>query len=82
SPFYFILIISLLPVAAHTAKIIGGHEAVPHSRTYMALLECHTSNGEKKYCGGFLLNEDFVITAAHCQAKSVYYTSGLPTVNS
>uniref|UniRef100_A0A3Q3JQ17 Peptidase S1 domain-containing protein n=1 Tax=Monopterus albus TaxID=43700 RepID=A0A3Q3JQ17_MONAL len=60
----------------------SGHEAVPHSRPYMALLECHTSNGEKKYCGGFLLNEDFVITAAHCQAKSVYYTSGLPTVNS
>uniref|UniRef100_A0A3Q3KAP7 trypsin n=1 Tax=Monopterus albus TaxID=43700 RepID=A0A3Q3KAP7_MONAL len=61
---------------AHTAKIIGGHEAVPHSRTYMALLECHTSNGEKKYCGGFLLNEDFVITAAHCQAKS-YVLLGL-----
>nr|XP_020459133.1 granzyme E-like [Monopterus albus]XP_020467958.1 granzyme E-like [Monopterus albus] len=70
-----ILVISL-DGQAHTAKIIGGHEAVPHSRTYMALLECHTSNGEKKYCGGFLLNEDFVITAAHCQAKS-YVLLGL-----
>uniref|UniRef100_A0A3Q3RBV2 Peptidase S1 domain-containing protein n=1 Tax=Monopterus albus TaxID=43700 RepID=A0A3Q3RBV2_MONAL len=68
---YPILCTILIALFSHTAKIIGGHEAVPHSRTYMALLECHTSNGEKKYCGGFLLNEDFVITAAHCQAKSL-----------
>ncbi|KAF3691084.1 Granzyme G [Channa argus] len=53
----------------HTGKIIGGHEVVPHSRPYMVLLERHMEDKKTKYCGGFLLNEDFVMTAAHCQAK-------------
>ncbi|XP_026160944.1 granzyme B(G,H)-like [Mastacembelus armatus] len=50
-------------------KIIGGHKAMPHSRPYMALLEQRTQN-VVKYCGAFLLSEDFVMTAAHCQAES------------
>ncbi|KAK2835726.1 hypothetical protein Q5P01_016210 [Channa striata] len=54
----------------HTGKIIGGREAVPHSRPYMVLLERHMEDRSTKYCGGFLLNDDFVMTAAHCQAKS------------
>uniref|UniRef100_A0A3Q1H018 trypsin n=1 Tax=Acanthochromis polyacanthus TaxID=80966 RepID=A0A3Q1H018_9TELE len=58
----------LLP--AYAGKIFGGHVVVPHSRPYMALLERTMSDGKTKYCGGFLLSEDFVMTAAHCQAKS------------
>uniref|UniRef100_A0A3Q0TB97 Peptidase S1 domain-containing protein n=1 Tax=Amphilophus citrinellus TaxID=61819 RepID=A0A3Q0TB97_AMPCI len=61
----------------HSGKIVGGHEAVPHSRPYMVLLERHMSNGQIKYCGGFLLNEDFVMTAAHCQLPD-----GAPSLNS
>ncbi|XP_061593021.1 granzyme B(G,H)-like [Cololabis saira] len=57
--------------------IIGGHEAAPHSRPYMVLVEMYMSNGDKKYCGGFLLNEDFVMTAAHCQAKTYVVKLGL-----
>ncbi|XP_041863215.1 granzyme B-like isoform X1 [Melanotaenia boesemani] len=53
----------------HTGKVIGGHKAVPHSRPYMALVE-RADDKSKMYCDGFLLNEDFVMTAAHCQAKS------------
>ncbi|XP_041863007.1 granzyme B-like [Melanotaenia boesemani] len=53
----------------HTGKVFGGHEAVPHSRPYMALMEV-TNDNHSKQCDGFLLNEDFVMTAAHCQAKS------------
>ena len=56
--------------SVYTEEIIGGHEVRPHSRPYMVLLEKHTENGTS-YCGGFLLSEDFVMTAAHCQAKSV-----------
>eukprot|EP00064_Thunnus_orientalis_P018088 superscaffoldBa00004051_g18179 len=64
-----ILILALtLDDQVHTGKIIGGHEAVPHSRPYMALLEMKTPRDQTKHCGGFLLNEDFVMTAAHCQA--------------
>ncbi|XP_017262624.1 granzyme B(G,H)-like [Kryptolebias marmoratus] len=55
---------------AHAGKIIGGHEAKPHSRPYMVLVERKTPEKPIEHCGGFLLNEDFVMTAAHCKAKS------------
>ncbi|KAI3368303.1 hypothetical protein L3Q82_008015 [Scortum barcoo] len=54
----------------HTGEIIQGHEAVPHSRPYMVLVEKHMPNRTIKRCGGFILNEDFVMTAAHCQAST------------
>ncbi|XP_045906643.1 granzyme G-like [Micropterus dolomieu] len=53
-------------------EIFGGHEVVPHSRPYMVLLELHMLHGLTNYCGGFLLNEDSVMTAAHCKAR--FYT--------
>ncbi|XP_006903217.1 PREDICTED: granzyme H-like [Elephantulus edwardii] len=46
-------------------EIIGGHEAQPHSRPYMALVEL-THDGKEEECGGFLVEEDIVLTAAHC----------------
>uniref|UniRef100_A0A4W6C4Y5 Peptidase S1 domain-containing protein n=1 Tax=Lates calcarifer TaxID=8187 RepID=A0A4W6C4Y5_LATCA len=55
---------------AYARQIYGGHEAVAHSRPYMVLLERHMQNGETYYCDGFLLTEDFVMTAAHCQGDS------------
>lgn len=54
--------------SVHTGEIIGGHVAAPHSRPYMAILESTRQNGLKAICGGFLLNEDFVMTAAHCKS--------------
>ncbi|XP_068447584.1 chymase-like [Clinocottus analis] len=54
------------------AKIIGGRPAAPHSRPYMALVVRHMEDNTVKRCGGFLLREDIVMTAAHCQAR--FYT--------
>ncbi|XP_055072767.2 mast cell protease 1A isoform X1 [Misgurnus anguillicaudatus] len=43
-------------------RIINGTEAKPHSRPYMVSVQ---KNGHH-FCGGFLVSEQFVITAAHC----------------
>ncbi|XP_057576732.1 mast cell protease 1A-like [Hippopotamus amphibius kiboko] len=61
-------------------KIIRGHEAKPHSRPYMALLQIQTSK-EFRRCGGFLVHEDFVLTAAHCSGSSITVTLGAHNVN-
>ena len=52
-----------------TGEIIGGREAAAHSRPYMVLLKLRTKNEELKYCDGFLINDEFVVTAAHCKAR-------------
>uniref|UniRef100_A0A2K6EM67 Granzyme M n=1 Tax=Propithecus coquereli TaxID=379532 RepID=A0A2K6EM67_PROCO len=44
------------------AQIIGGKEAAPHSRPYMASLQ---KDGSHK-CGGVLVHPQWVLTAAHC----------------
>uniref|UniRef100_A0A8C0A5H1 Granzyme H n=1 Tax=Bos mutus grunniens TaxID=30521 RepID=A0A8C0A5H1_BOSMU len=56
-------------------EIIGGHEAKPHSRPYMAFVQFL---GEKswKRCGGVLIQKDFVLTAAHCRGSSINVTLG------
>ncbi|XP_054912064.1 granzyme G-like [Poeciliopsis prolifica] len=62
---------------AHAGKIIGGHEAAAHSRPYMALVTLQYDNGKPEFCGGVLVSEYFVITAAHCKAKSYEVCLGM-----
>ncbi|XP_009975159.2 granzyme A [Tyto alba] len=46
--------------------IIGGNEVAPHSRPFMALI---TTSNEEPICGGALIKENWVLTAAHCDVK-------------
>ncbi|KAM8746470.1 mast cell protease 1A-like [Acanthopagrus schlegelii] len=72
-----LLILALtLDRQVHTGEIIGGKEAVPHSRPYMVFLERKMGNNTKT-CDGFLLNEEFVLTAAHCKAESYKASLGV-----
>ncbi|XP_038597001.1 duodenase-1-like [Tachyglossus aculeatus] len=64
----------LLPPGARGGEIIGGKEAKPHSRPYMAHLNFY-KNGNR-HCGGFLVRKDFVLTAAHCSGSEMRVTLG------
>ncbi|XP_050957809.1 granzyme G-like [Labeo rohita] len=66
-----LLLASLLPHLTFTAHvdvgIVNGKEAKPHSRPYMVSLQI---NGHH-HCCGFLISDEFVMTAAHCQKNQV-----------
>ncbi|CAN9500565.1 unnamed protein product [Ophioblennius macclurei] len=73
-----VIFVMALDCAAFTEAVIGGQLAKPHSRPYMALLQL---GDEDDYCGGFLMTEDFVMTAAHCQHKFSSVKLGLHNVH-
>ncbi|XP_043079859.1 mast cell protease 1A-like [Puntigrus tetrazona] len=67
-----LLLASLLPNLTFTARvgIVNGTEAKPHSRPYMVSIQVF---GEHD-CGGFLISDEFVLTAAHCWERSQVLT--------
>ncbi|KAM9709490.1 granzyme B-like [Menidia menidia] len=57
-------VLLLVPFTGATEDgIIGGRVAKAHSRPYMASLQF----GNHHSCGGILVREDYVLTAAHCK---------------
>lgn len=51
---------------SHSEGIIGGREAVPHSRPYMASIQVPEGESMKHECGGFVIADQWVMTAVHC----------------
>ncbi|XP_057576733.1 mast cell protease 3-like [Hippopotamus amphibius kiboko] len=75
-----LLVALLLSPTGEAGKIIEGHEVKPHSRPYMAFLRYQIS--QKSFiCGGFLVREDFVLTAAHCLGSSTSVTLGAHNIH-
>ncbi|XP_065270213.1 mast cell protease 1A-like [Emys orbicularis] len=56
-------------------EIIGGQEAQSHSRPYMAYLTIRRKD-QSFHCGGFLVSENFVLTAAHCNGDKITVSLG------
>ncbi|XP_076118570.1 mast cell protease 1A-like [Alosa pseudoharengus] len=58
-----LLVLSHLPLSGGVQSgIFGGGMAKPHSRPYMASLQ----TGGHHVCGGVLIRDDYILTAAHC----------------
>ncbi|XP_054900367.1 serine protease 53-like [Poeciliopsis prolifica] len=60
--FQHLLVLTFLCQTVHASHIINGDKAPVNSMQYMVSVQ---SNG-RHACGGFLISEDFVLTAAHC----------------
>ncbi|XP_021058541.1 granzyme E-like [Mus pahari] len=75
-PPVLILLALLLPLGAGAEEILGSHEFKPHSCPYMAFIKSEESDGNVSYCEGFLIPDNFVLTAAHCNDSSMTVTLG------
>ncbi|GAB0086216.1 trypsin [Sergentomyia squamirostris] len=51
-------------------RIVGGQEATPHEFPYMISIQSVTGHGnqtvKRHFCGGSILTENWILTAAHC----------------
>ncbi|CAM4657083.1 unnamed protein product [Leuciscus chuanchicus] len=58
--------------------IVGGKVSIPHSRPYMVYIRDSKS---ETVCGGFLVGEDYVMTAAHCKGSHLKVYLGVSDTN-
>ncbi|KQK76865.1 chymotrypsin-like protease CTRL-1 [Amazona aestiva] len=61
---------SISPSLHHTERIINGQNAVPGSWPWQVSLQNRFGS---HFCGGSLINENWVVTAAHCEFKPLFH---------
>lgn len=54
---------AISPLQAVKPRIVGGHEAVPHSRPWQVSIRDEQGY---HYCGGSIISDYWIFTAAHC----------------
>ncbi|XP_003502092.1 granzyme-like protein 2 [Cricetulus griseus] len=64
------ILVAVLPVSTEGGEIMWGTVAKPHSHPYMAFLKIYRIESGKYQCGGFLVEKDIVMTAAHCRGSN------------
>ena len=52
-------------------RVVGGVEEVPHSWPWQVSLQVN----ERHFCGGSLINNQWVVSAAHCGLLMFVYSS-------
>ncbi|XP_065102249.1 granzyme G-like [Paramisgurnus dabryanus] len=82
SIFWFITTLLLLhsctPGVGMDHDIVNGEKSIPHSRPYMVYIY---DKQRRAACGGFLVREDFVLTAAHCKTNHLKVYLGVDDTN-
>ncbi|XP_045487380.1 chymotrypsin-2-like [Pieris rapae] len=67
------------------SRIIGGKDATPGMANYQVSIRDHTGYREWHSCGGSIINEEYVLTAAHCifekNIKDMSIVVGSHTIN-
>ncbi|XP_019361069.1 PREDICTED: chymotrypsinogen 2-like [Gavialis gangeticus] len=58
---------AIQPIISGYARIVNGEEAIPGSWPWQVSLQDNTGF---HFCGGSLISEDWVVTAAHCGVKT------------
>ncbi|XP_058457226.1 brachyurin-like [Malaya genurostris] len=66
--------------AASDSRVVNGKEAKPGQFPYQALVLSYFENGSGGLCGGTLLTQNYVMTAAHCVFKRTVPTHGTVTL--
>ncbi|XP_065100196.1 granzyme G-like [Paramisgurnus dabryanus] len=82
SIFWFITTLLLLhfctPGVGVVHSIVNGKVSIPHSHPYMVYIRDTQTHSA---CGGFLVREDFVMTAAHCKKDNLRVYLGVDDTN-
>uniref|UniRef100_A0A4W6BM43 trypsin n=1 Tax=Lates calcarifer TaxID=8187 RepID=A0A4W6BM43_LATCA len=66
-----LVISTSLSFATEEDKIVGGYECTPHSQPHQVSL-----NSGYHFCGGSLVNENWVVSAAHCYMSRIEVRMG------